>query len=135
MRFLSNKEIEELKKIELISEYLTDKQAEINEFNKSNDVNKEVLINGRNLTNVGVFRKYMDEYLTNHPAMNKDMMIMVRQLSPTTQGIPLEIYAFSSDKRWANYEYIMADVFDHFLAAVPYFKIELFELQHSTEIN
>jgi miniconductance mechanosensitive channel len=76
---------------------------------------------------LGVFRKYVESYIENHPAINKTMMIMVRQLEPTTQGIPLEIYAFSSDKRWENYEYIMADVFDHVIAAVPYFELELFE--------
>ena len=60
---------------------------------------------------------------------------MVRQLAPTTQGIPLEIYAFSSDKRWANYEYIMADIFDHLIAAVPYFKLELFELPNNSSFK
>jgi miniconductance mechanosensitive channel len=83
------------------------------------------------LTNIGVFRKYIETYLKNHSAINEEMMIMARQLDPTTQGIPLEIYAFSSDKRWENYEYIMADIFDHLIAAVPYFDLELFELPNS----
>ena len=78
-----------------------------------------------------MFRKYIETYLNNHSAINKDMMIMARQLESTTQGIPLEIYAFSSDKRWENYEYIMADIFDHLIAAVPYFHLELFELPNS----
>ena len=100
-----------------------------------NNANKEVLINGRNLTNFGVFRKYIDTCLQKHSGINEDMMIMVRQLAPTTQGIPLEIYAFSSDKRWANYEYIMADVFDHLIAALPYFDLEIFELPSNTNLN
>ncbi|MGB5363186.1 MAG: mechanosensitive ion channel family protein, partial [Aureibaculum sp.] len=66
------------------------------------------------------------------PAINKDMMIMARQLAPTSEGVPLEVYAFSSDKRWQNYEYIMADIFDHLIAAVPYFKLEIFEFPSNT---
>ena len=90
---------------------------------------------GRNLTNLGVFRKYIETYVGNHSAINQDMMIMARQLAPTTQGIPIEIYAFSSDKRWQNYEYIMADIFDHLIASVSYFNIELFELPNSNSFK
>ena len=75
-----------------------------------------------------MFRKYLETYIKNHSAVNKDMTIMVRQLAPTSQGIPIEIYAFSRDKRWQNYEYIMADVFDHVISAVPYFDLEIYEL-------
>jgi len=88
-------------------------------------------INGRNLTNIGVFRKYVNDYLQNHSAVNKGMTLLIRQLPPTPQGIPLEIYAFSADKRWENYEYVMADIFDHLLAALPYFELEVFELPSS----
>ena len=101
---------------------------DIDTFNSENDVNKSILINGRNLTNLGVFRKYLQSYIETHSAINKDMTIMTRQLAPTSQGLPLEIYAFSSDKRWENYEYIISDIFDHSLAAVPYFNLEIFEL-------
>lgn len=131
IQFLTNDAIEELKSIALISVYLSTKQEDIAEYNSGNEIDKSVLINGRNLTNIGVFRKYMDAYLNQHPAINKDMTIMVRQLAPSSQGIPVELYAFSSDKRWENYEYIMADIFDHLLAAIPYFNLELFELPSS----
>jgi len=107
IHFLETKEIEQLKKVELISNYLTSKQEDINIYNSSNNVNKKLLINGRNLTNIGVFRKYLDVYIHGHSAINKEMMIMVRQLEPSSQGIPIEIYAFSSDKQWKNYEYIV----------------------------
>ena len=70
----------------------------------------------------------MQTYIENHSGVNKDMTIMVRQLAPTPQGLPLEIYCFSKDKRWVNYEYIMADIFDHALAAVNYFDLEIYEL-------
>ena len=135
IKYLSNKEIDKLKYIELISEYLISQQDKINSYNKENDINKELLINGRNLTNIGVFRKYIDSFINHHSAINSDMMIMTRQLAPTSQGIPIEIYAFSSDKRWENYEYIMADIFDHLLASVTYFDLELFELPSSLNLK
>jgi miniconductance mechanosensitive channel len=128
IKYLSQNEVIKLTEIELISKYLKNQQDKITAHNSENNINKESLLNGRNLTNIGVFRKYAESYIESHSAINKDMMIMVRQLAPTTQGIPIEIYAFSSDKRWANYEYIMADLFDHLLAAVPYFELEIFEL-------
>lgn len=128
IQYLTDEKIEKLKNIQLISSYLSQRQNDIKNFNTSNEIDKSTLINGRNLTNLGVFRKYMQSYIENHSGINKDMMIMVRQLAPTPQGLPLEIYAFSSDKRWANYEYIMSDIFDHTLAAVPFFDLEIFEL-------
>ena len=128
IKFLTDEDLATLKKIGLISDYLEDRKSKIDQFNQANEIDKSVLINGRNLTNLGVFRKYIEAYLENHSAINDEMTMMTRQLAPTSQGIPLEIYAFSSDKRWVNYEYIMADVFDHILAAVPYFDLEIFEL-------
>ncbi|AWX46141.1 Miniconductance mechanosensitive channel YbdG [Flagellimonas maritima] len=131
IRFLTSEDIESLKNIELIQSYLENRNEKIRSYNKENGINKDLAINGRNLTNIGVFRKYIENYLENHSAINKDMTLMTRQLSPTPQGIPLEIYAFSSDKRWESYEYIMADIFDHLLAALRYFKLEIFELPTS----
>ncbi len=126
--YLSEEKIEELKKIQLISDYLEKRSEDIGQYNIKNEVNKELLINGRNLTNIGVFRKFVESYIEHHSAINKEMMIMTRQLAPSTQGIPIEIYAFSKDKRWQNYEYIMADIFDYIIAAVPYFDLEVYEL-------
>ena len=128
IHYLTKDQVDKLKKISTITSYLETRQADIDAYNTKNNINKELLLNGRNLTNFGVFRKYVETYIENHSGTNKDMMIMVRQLAPGTQGIPLEIYAFSSDKRWENYEYIMADIFDHIIAAVSYFDLEIFEL-------
>lgn len=128
IHYLTDSEIEDLKKIELITAYLDSKQKELIDYNTSHNIDKNTLINGRNLTNLGVFRKYVQTYIERHSGINKDMTIMVRQLEPTSQGIPLEVYAFSSDKRWVNYEYIMSDIFDHVLSAITYFDLELFEL-------
>lgn len=128
VKYLTDNDVLKLKKIQLITNYLETRQNDIIKHNEQNEISKEVILNGRNLTNLGVFRKYIDEYLKNHSGINKDMMIMVRQLAPTSQGIPIEIYAFSKDKRWENYEYIMADVFDHIIPSLPFFELELFEL-------
>ena len=128
VKYLTVNEVDKLKNIQIISSYLNKRQQDIDAFNTTNNIDKSQLLNGRNLTNLGVFRKYLETYIENHSAINKDMTIMVRQLAPSSQGIPIEVYAFSSDKRWQNYEYIMADVFDHVIAAVPYFDLEIYEL-------
>ncbi|AOW19258.1 mechanosensitive ion channel family protein [Urechidicola croceus] len=128
IKYLSEKDVHQLQKIELITSYLVTRQKDIDTYNQDHNIDKSLLLNGRNLTNIGVFRKYIEEYVKNHSGINKDMMIMARQLSPTPQGIPIEIYTFSSDKRWQNYEYIMSDIFDHLLASVPFFDLELYEL-------
>ncbi|ESU27214.1 putative transmembrane transport protein [Flavobacterium limnosediminis JC2902] len=127
IRFLNEEEIDNLKKIQLIAPYLDHRQTDIDNFNRSHNIDKSVLINGRNLTNFGVFRKYIDRYIANHPGINKDMLFMCRQLQPTQNGMPLEIYAFVNDKRLVEYEHIMADIFDHILASVRYFDMEINE--------
>ncbi|PHR72169.1 MAG: mechanosensitive ion channel protein MscS [Lutibacter sp.] len=135
IKFLSQNDIEKLSKIDLIASYIKARQNDITTHNQENNINKELSLNGRNLTNVGVFRKYIEEYVKNHSAINENMMIMARQLAPTSQGVPIEVYAFSKDKRWENYEYIMADIFDHLLSSVTYFDLELFELPSSTSFK
>ncbi|NMH88267.1 mechanosensitive ion channel family protein [Flavivirga algicola] len=128
VHYLTKEQLETLSGIQIINPYLKQRQADIDTYNSEYNIDKTMLLNGRNLTNLGVFRKYAQTYIEKHSAINKEMTIMVRQLAPTAQGIPIEIYAFSNDKRWANYEYIMADIFDHLIAALPYFNLELFEL-------
>ena len=120
---LNQDEILKLSKIQLISEYVIQRSEAINSYNQTNSIDKTLLINGRNLTNIGLFRKYMETYIEGHSAINKDLMVMVRQLQPTAYGLPIEIYAFSSDKRWQNYEYIIADIFDHMIASVANFDL------------
>ena len=127
IRFLNDAELEKLKSIQLIAEYIELRQSEINTFNSENKIDKSLAINGRNLTNFGMFRKYITNYLEKYPGLNKDMTLLCRQLQPTPQGMPLEIYTFSKDQRFEHYEYIMADIFDHIIAAVPFFGLEIFE--------
>ncbi|MDR7211539.1 mechanosensitive ion channel family protein [Flavobacterium piscis] len=128
IRFLNDDDLIQMKKVQLISSYIETRQTEIEKYNDLRGIDKSLALNGRNMTNLGLFRKYIMQYLINYPGLNKDMHIMCRQLQPTEHGVPLEIYAFSSDKRWANYEYIMADIFDHTIASVVYFDLEIFEL-------
>ncbi|MGB5236900.1 MAG: mechanosensitive ion channel domain-containing protein [Flavobacteriaceae bacterium] len=131
IKYLNENEIEQLKRIQLISKYLEHMSQKIEGYNQQHEADKSLAINGRNLTNIGVFRKYVQTYLEKHSALNQNMTLMTRQLAPTSQGIPIEIYTFSRDIRWQNYEYIMADIFDHLLAAIPYFDLEIFELPSS----
>jgi len=128
IRFLNNEEIESLKKIHLLSDYINKVGKEINSFNSSNQIDKSVLINGRNLTNLGIFREYVQIYLKEHPDTNDDLTMMCRQLEPTAYGIPIQIYTFSKDKEWTKYESITSDIFDHLLSSVKYFHLDCFEL-------
>ena len=128
IRFLIDDELDELKKVNLINKYLTSKIKEIESYNNDNNIDKSMLLNGRNLTNLGVFRVYVEEYLKSHPMTNDDLTMMCRQLEPTSQGIPIKIYIFSKDKEWTKYEALTSDIFDHLLSSVKYFKLECFEL-------
>ena len=128
VRFLNSNEVSELKKINLISDYLKDKSSEINDYNSKLNIESNDLINGRNLTNLGIFRIYVEKYLLSHPLTNDDLTLMCRQLEPTSQGIPIQIYTFTKDKEWTKYESIASDIFDHLLSSIKYFHLESFEL-------
>lgn len=130
VRFVKPEELEKFKKIQNLTSYIEHRQADIDKYNEVNAIDKSLIINGRNLTNLGLYRKYLTQYIQNHSGVNKEMMLMVRHLQPTEKGIPLEIYCFSKDKVWENYEYIMADILDHVIASVAYFDLELFELEN-----
>jgi miniconductance mechanosensitive channel len=127
IRHLNDSDIQKLSKIDLIKKYIEHKSEEIIDHNKTYFTDKSLLINGRNITNIGVFRKYIECFVENHSAINKDLMIMARQLEPSDNGLPIQIYAFSNDKRWQNFEYIIADIFDHLIASAPSFDLEIHE--------
>ncbi|WP_309608701.1 mechanosensitive ion channel domain-containing protein [Flavobacterium sp.] len=131
IRFIREEELEDFKQIQLIKTYIEKKQVDISKHNQMHQIDKSLSVNGRNLTNFGLFRKYLTNYLENYPGLNKDMILLCRHLQPTSQGIPLEIYVFTKDKRFENYEYIMSDIFDHVLASVVYFDLEIFEMPSS----
>lgn len=135
IRFMKDQEIENLKRIQLLTSYIQHRQDEITKYNSTHNVDKTIAINGRNMTNFGLFRKYITQYLHNHPGLNKDMILLCRQLQPTQNGIPLEIYAFSNDKKFENYEYIMSDIFDHIFASIKYFDLEICEMPNSIDVT
>ncbi|WP_423818887.1 mechanosensitive ion channel domain-containing protein [Salinimicrobium sp. TIG7-5_MAKvit] len=134
IRFINDEDLARFQEFDLIASYIHEKQEEINTYNSKLGVDKKYLINGRHQTNLGVFRQYALSYLKAHPKIHKEMTMMVRHLPPTTQGIPIEIYCFSEDKRWEYYEAITADIFDHLIAAIPYFDLQLFESPSGDDI-
>jgi miniconductance mechanosensitive channel len=127
IKFCSDEMIERFMKFQLISDYLVERKAEIEAYNKKHKVDVSNLVNGRNMTNVGVFKVYVENYLIENPKINEKMMIMVRQLPSSEFGLPIEIYTFSKDKSWKGYEYIIADIFDHIFAVAESFDLEIFE--------
>jgi miniconductance mechanosensitive channel len=131
IKFMSGDELRELKKIKLIQNFIELKEKEIENHNSNLNVEKSVLTNGRNLTNLGLFRNYIEIYLDDIAVINSEMTVMCRQLSPSPHGLPLEIYAFSKNKEWKDYEHIMSDIFDHLLASLNTFQLELFEFPSS----
>ena len=129
--FLGSDELEKLYKIERISKYISERNSEIDQDNKAANNDKSLAINGRNLTNLGVYRQYVENYLKTHPKISNQLTVMCRQL-PTNEfgATPLEVYAFSRDKEWVEYEHLTADIFDHLLAALKYFNLESFEIHN-----
>jgi len=128
IRFLTDDDLQKMKQIQLVSHYIDVRQEEINKYNKTYNVDKSLSINGRNMTNFGLFRKYITTYLEYYPGINNNMILLCRQLQPTPHGMPLEIYVFSKDQRFEQYEYIMADIFDHIIASIAYFDLEIYEM-------
>jgi len=125
--FLDDAQIEKLGNFHLLKDYFKAKQKELAEFNKSLNLEEGTVTNGRKMTNLGTFRKYLEEYLHHHPMISKEMTFLVRHLQPTEKGLPVEIYVFSKDQAWANYEAIQADIFDHVLAILPEFDLHVFQ--------
>ena len=127
VRFCDDEMIQRYSKIQYISEYLEKKRQEISDHNRAKNISPSSLLNGRRITNLGTFRSYAEAYLRNHPMINQDLTLIVRQLAPGEHGIPIEIYCFSSDKRWAQYEDIQSDIFDHMIASVKEFDLRIFQ--------
>jgi len=125
--FCTEDMIEEFRKIHYLTDYIATRVNEINEYNMEHQINTDSKVNGRQLTNVGVFREYIHQYLKNHPKIHQDMTLIVRQLAPGDNGLPLEIYAFSNDITWGVYESVQADIFDHIFAVAPTFGLRAFQ--------
>lgn len=125
--FCSDEMIEKFSRIKFLSQFIKDKLAELEVYNKEFGIDDSISVNGRRMTNLGVFRKYLESYLQRHPKINNEMTFLVRQLQPNEKGMPLEIYVFSKDQAWANYEAIQSDIFDHILAVLPEFGLKVFQ--------
>ena len=126
--FCSDEMLDRFENFEHVATSLKERRGEIEAFNKEHRVDIAEVINGRRITNLGTFRAYIVGYLRHHPLIHtEDMTFLVRQLAPTEHGLPIEIYVFSRDQVWANYESIQADIFDHIIAAVPEFDLAVFQ--------
>lgn len=125
IKFCDEEMLARFEKIQYISRYIEDTKKNVQTFNQETKVDNASLVNGRRMTNIGTFRAYVKSFLLNHPDISKDMTFLVRQLPPSELGLPIEIYVFSKDIVWANYEAIQADIFDHILAVVPAFDLRV----------
>ena len=127
-KFLDRSDIDRLKKFEYLGEYLSGKVEELNLHNKKIGIDTESsAMNGRRLTNIGTFRYYIKQYLMHNNKISKNLTFIVRQLQPTEKGLPLQVYVFTNDTNWVNYEGIQADIFDHLLTAVPEFGLSVYQ--------
>jgi miniconductance mechanosensitive channel len=127
VKFCTPEMLEKYKKINLLFDYIEEKEKALREYNNQQLIDASVPVNGRRQTNIGVFRAYLERYIANHPQVNRQLTHMVRQLQPTEKGIPIELYFFSTEKRWVLYEGIQSDVFDHVLAIIPEFDLNVFQ--------
>ncbi len=127
IRFCSEEMLDRFEKVRLISDYIKQKRVELKAHNEKYSIGSDVAVNVRRLTNIGTFRAYVVAYLKQHPKIHENMTFMVRQLPPSEKGLPIEIYGFSNDQAWVNYEGIQADIFDHLLAVVPEFGLRVYQ--------
>ena len=127
VKFCTPEMLERYKKFQLVSDYITKTEEEIEEYNKANKVDTSTLVNGRRQTNIGIFRAYLTEYLRHNHELNHNMTILVRQKDPTENGIPLQIYCFSSKTDLVSYEKIQNDIFDHIYAVIKQFDLRVYQ--------
>ncbi|MCE3233349.1 MAG: mechanosensitive ion channel family protein [Rickettsiaceae bacterium] len=133
--FLSDDEQERLGRFKLLEDYLSRKNQEISNWNSALGEKAKEMVNTRRITNIGTFRAYVEHYLRSHPGIHQNMTLLVRQLSPTPEGLPLEIYCFTSTTKWAEYESIQSDIFDHLLAILPEFMLQVFQNPSGTDVR
>jgi miniconductance mechanosensitive channel len=127
VKFCTSEMLEQFKKIHHLKSYIEERQKEIEEYNKQHEIDESLPVNGRRMTNLGIFRKYLENYLIKHPKINEKMTLIVRHLDPGEKGIPIQIYAFSREQEWAKFEAVQADIFDHILAIIPLFDLQIFQ--------
>lgn len=133
-RFCDEEMLDRFEAIELIRDYVRERRQVVASDNSARKVDVSELVNGRRLTNVGTFRAYVVAYLRSHPHIHQDMTFLVRHRAPTPQGLPLEIYVFTTTTEWVAYEGIQSDIFDHLLAVVPRFGLRVFQEPTGAEL-
>jgi miniconductance mechanosensitive channel len=134
IKFVNPEEREQYKKYYLLTDFIIKRQEEIEHFNTEHNFDTSELINGRRMTNIGVYRHYILSYLKNHKQIRQDMTLLVRQLPIQDRGIPIEIYCFTKTTAWIEYEGIQADIFDHLVAAAGFFDLEIFQQPSGSDI-
>jgi miniconductance mechanosensitive channel len=134
IRFCTPEMIEKFSRIQVLKDYIARKQKELAEYNQTHGIDESELVNGRRMTNIGTFRAYLVEYLRRHPKIHQEMTFLIRHLQPTDKGLPLEVYVFSNDQVWANYEALQADIFDHIFASLPQFGLRPFQSPAGSDI-
>jgi miniconductance mechanosensitive channel len=133
--FVNDEMLARYRRFSRIRDYVDDRQAEIDRYNVEHAIDLSDSVSGRRMTNLGVFRAYVQAYLHSHPLVRQDMTLLVRQLPPTATGLPIEVYLFSADQAWANYESIQADIFDHLLAVIPEFDLRVYQQPAGSELE
>lgn len=135
IRFVNEEDLERFKKIERVKNYIDHRQLDIDRFNQSIEADKSIVVNGRNQTNIGIFKKYIETYLKEQTSLNFDFLCLVRNLAPTEYGVPLEVYCFSKRTPFVEYEAIQGMIMDHITAAASYFDLEIFELPSGKDLK
>ena len=134
IKFCTDEMLAKFKKIHLLKDYIEQKEKEIETYNKKNNIDPSVKVNGRRQTNIGVFRAYLKAYLQQRQDIHKNMTFLVRQLKPTEKGLPIEVYVFTKTTEWGKYEEIQADIFDHIFAVIPEFELKVYEYPSNSGI-
>jgi miniconductance mechanosensitive channel len=135
IKFMDQKLFDHLQGARLLAPYLSEKKSEIDAYNKTNQDNMDMKINGRRLTNLGTLRAYLANYLKNHPNIHQDMTLIVRQLAAENKGIPIQIYAFTNTTVWSEYENIQGNIFDHIYAIIDAFDLRIHQEPGSADIQ
>ncbi|RLD25588.1 MAG: mechanosensitive ion channel family protein, partial [Bacteroidetes bacterium] len=127
IRFCTPEMLDRFKKIQVLGKYIDTTEKRVEAFNAEHHIDNEILVNGRRQTNIGVFRAYLEAYLSNRNDVNTNMTFMVRQLPPSEKGLPIQIYVFATTTAWVEYEGIQSDIFDHVLAVIPEFDLKIYQ--------
>ncbi len=135
VRFCDKKMLNNFRRISILKDYIDQTEQELDEYNSANKIDESILVNGKRQTNIGIFRAYLEIYLRNNELIRQDLDLLVRQLQPTANGIPIEIYAFTTEVKWARYEKVQSDIFDHILAIVPEFDLRVFQSPSGIDIH